>query len=210
MTDIQNMKEALKQIEASHTPPPQASPSILGGDAIDHLNRNSRFVEFKCDDMEKRSVLTLDQQKSLEGCQTEQQVVAFITQYLEKLVQELEHYVLVNSEYNPWLEVGDDALSKKSKKPDLFIGHEAIVTYCTPAQPNDIQVTSMRRESYKFGKLTHWKLRSYNIGMTIEAKQKIGKSGFGQIINYGRYICCQGYGVGDDTTKLMLFDKKMF
>lgn len=121
MTDIQKMKEALKQIEASHTAPPQASPSILGGDAIDHLKRNSRFVEFKCDDMEKRSVLTLDQQKSLEGCQTEQQVVAFITQYLEKLVQELEHYVLVNSEYNPWLEVGDDALSKNSKKPDLFI-----------------------------------------------------------------------------------------
>jgi hypothetical protein len=50
--------------------------------------------------------------------------------------------------------------------------------------------------------------------MTCEAKQKIiDNVGFGQIINYGRHICRNGYRVGDDgpeQRRLMLFDKKEF
>jgi hypothetical protein len=86
--------------------------------------------------------------------------VAFITPYLEELVQNLEHYVVVNSEEQPWLEVGNDSRPEYRQKPDLCIGHEAIVTYRTPCQHNDPKVTSMRRPTFKFGKLTHWKLRS--------------------------------------------------
>ena len=98
--------------------------------------------------------------------------MAFVTPYLEELVQDLKHYVVVNSEEYPWLEVGDDAPSKYRKKPDLFIGHEAIVSYRTPCQHKDTNVTPMHKENYRytFGKLIHWKLRSC-IGTTIEAKQ---------------------------------------
>jgi hypothetical protein len=48
-------------------------------------------------------------------------------------VQYLEHYVVVNSVEYEWLEISDDARHMSTvNKPDLFIGHEAIVTYRPP------------------------------------------------------------------------------
>jgi hypothetical protein len=209
--EIRQLKDAVDQIQASQRATPQISASLLGNNAINHLKENGCFLAYSCfspADMDKRSVLTLAQQEHLLACETEHQVVAFITPYLEELVQELENYVVVNSEECKWLEVGDDA----PQKPDLFVGHEAVVTYRSPFQHNDTKLASMRRPTDKFGMLTHWKLRSC-IGMTCEAKQTIDNEGFGQIINYGSHICRNRCRVGDDgpeLSKFMLFDKKEF
>lgn len=97
-------------------------------------------------------------------------MVAFITPYSEEIVRELESYAVVNSEEYKWLEVGDDARPEYKQRPDLFIGHDTIVTYRSPFQHNDTKLTSMRRRTDKFGILTHRKLRSC-IGMTCEAKK---------------------------------------
>jgi hypothetical protein len=59
----------------------------------------------------ERAVLNSALHKRLLACETEHQVVTFVTPYLEELVQELEHSVVVNSEEYRWLQISDDAPS---------------------------------------------------------------------------------------------------
>jgi hypothetical protein len=227
---LQSLQDAIDEIKSSQRATPQYSASYFGDRAIKQLKKLGCFATFPCsslpqstfdEDIEteqdhrhlkRRSVLTLEQQKHLVECETEHQVVAFVTPYLEEIVAEHEYYVVVNSEEYKWLEMSDNAPSEYKNKPDLFVGHEAIVTYRPPFQHRDAKLTSMRRQTEKFGVLSHWKLRSC-IGMICEAKQTINNQAFGQIINYGSHICRHGCRVGDDdpeTTRLMLFDKEEF
>ena len=152
------------------------------------------------------TILTRRELEKLDECETEHEVVSFITPILETVF--LDHpsgLVVVNSEEYKWLETVEN-LPQFSEKPDLFLCHPVFYNEKPPFKTKDSRLLSLRREEDRYGTLAKWRLRD-SIALTFEAKKKIDNQGFGEVINYGAHICKDD---GPDRTRLVLFDKTCF
>ena len=139
----------------------------------------------------------------------EHQVVAYLTPHLEDLVRNIltVNYSVFNSEEYKWIETSGKT-SIYNDKPDLIICDPAIIKAKPPFEiTNDPALQRMRKDEFRYGILSPWKLRDF-VGITCEAKQRIDNKGFGEVINYGAHICFGKHG--SKTTRLLLFDKREF
>jgi len=187
---------------------PRYSAAHVGRLEKDRLQSEGLFKKFVGKDGEE-SVLSADQVAELATASNEHQVVAYLTPHFEDLVRSIEtvNYSVFNSEEYKWIETNPET-SVYNEKPDLIICDPAITKAKPPFKITDDPVLQqMRTETFKYGVLSHWKLRDF-IGITCEAKLKIDNKGFGEVINYGAHLCFGKHG--SQTTRLLLFDTTMF
>lgn len=180
---------------------PMKTPASLGSQEKERLVSEQSFVQFQ-GEPGQASVLGEDEQRQLDACTEEDQVVAFLTPHFEKTFG--EGICVVNSEQFAWLKTsGGDTRYKQ--EPDLFFCHRAIYTPRDPA--SDLE--GKRSDSDKFGVLSDWRLRDC-LCATGEAKLKINSAAFGEVINYGTHICFGKDSSPPDQVKLILVDKSEF
>ena len=188
---------------------PQYSAARVGRREKDRLQSEGNFTVFVGKDGEE-AMLSADQVAELAAAGNEHQVVAYLTPHLEDLVRSIGtvNYSVFNSEQYKWIETSRETTETTiyNEKPDLIICDPAIIEAKPPFKiSNDPVLQQMRRDTFKYGILSPWKLRDF-IGITCEAKQSIDNEGFGEVINYGAHLCFGKHG--SETTRLLLFDKK--
>jgi hypothetical protein len=197
--------QILEAVQKSDRATPQYSAALIGNKEKERLLADSRFLVFE-KMVGEASVLTAEQVEELSTLESEHQVVAYITPFLEEIVKDTVSCSVINSEEYKWIKTSSEG-TRYNEKPDLIVIHPAFITSKPPFNTSSKTLEEMRRKSDKYGVLADWKLRDF-IGLTCEAKQKIDNKGFGEVINYGTHLC---FGErGPVATRLMLFDMQTF
>lgn len=203
LSEMRSDMRSLKLYMMNNKATPNLSPANFGAQEMARLENANLVKVFE--GVEGLSpVLREADRLDLAKMANEHQLVAFVTPFLEAVFEEKEGYSFVNSEEYPWLKTSED--KRYNQKPDLLFCHDSTYTPKEPFQTEDDVLTLVRRSTDTFGILTDWRLRNC-IGMTLQAKVKVGNQGFGEVLNYGAHICFNG---GPVHTRLILFDSEEF
>lgn len=180
---------------------PVLSPSHLGENELRDL-RNSNRISTLRGEASQPACLTDAENEELSRCRSESAVVAFLTPRFERI---FENLAVVNSEEYTWLEVSGDT-NGYNQKPDMLVCHGGIYQKREASNTTD-ETESLRTADFKFGVLSSWVLRDC-ISATLEARTKINKAAFGEVVNYGRHLSLNHPEPND--VRIVLFDKTEF
>lgn len=180
---------------------PVLTPSHLGDTELRDLRNSNRISTFR-GEAGQPACLTDAEVAELSRCRSESAVVAFLTPRFERI---FENLAVVNSEEYTWLEVSSDN-NRYSQKPDMLVCHGGIYKKRKESNTTD-ETESLRTADFKFGVLSSWVLRDC-ISATLEAKTKINKAAFGEVVNYGRHLSLNHPQPSD--VRIVLFDRTEF
>ena len=154
-----------RALESMRQPTPTPTPATVASLALQHFlgERKNEFLA----DATKLSFFTPEEQKVLDECKTEGDVVALVKNKLDLIFKD---YIVVNSEKYPWLETQGAKL-----KPDLFIVPHV---GCYEKRGSESGVRN--------GVLADWRLR--DDVFAVEAKQESIRPGLGQAIIYNQHM----------------------
>ena len=157
--------EMKREFDAMRQPTPTPTPATVASLALQHFlgERKNEFLA----DATKLSFFTPEEQKVLDECKTEGEVVALVKNKLDLIFKD---YIVVNSEKHPWLETQGAKL-----KPDLFIVPH-VGCYERRGSESDV----------RNGVLADWRLR--DDVFAVEAKQESIRPGLGQAIIYNQHM----------------------
>jgi hypothetical protein len=179
---------------------PVLTPAHLGESEIKALENSDRIFTFRGE--EGQPALTAAEFEELSRCSGESAVVAFLTPHFERI---FENLAVVNSEEYTWLQVSSET-KRYNQKPDMFVCHGGMYQK-REASKTTQETESLRTTDFKFGVLSSWVLRDC-ISATLEAKTRINKEAFGEVINYGRHLSLDHPEPND--VRIVLFDKTEF
>jgi len=167
------------------------TPTALGDSTMTALRKLRAVVDFEGDEDGAESVLNEHQWKLLDACQSEVEVVKFLTPVLFRLrfvndtSDDACRSVLVNSENIVWLDNLNAPLRPSTRlKPDLFVAPHVCVEEHSGTQRQG------SGECFIFGRLADRRLqRDGCVRELYEAKYgALAPSDFGELVMYHRLI----------------------